>query len=141
MAIDQLINILVTITLIEMMTVIGLGVTFADIGGVARNWSLLVRAAIANYFCVHVATVGLLLLFRAPPMVAAGFLLVAVCPGAARHAYERSLTIFVQHRSAKPHQPGVADRRNRLLFIEPNACRVASEDLRRNGADPRVARN
>jgi bile acid:Na+ symporter, BASS family len=49
MTVDQLINILVTITLIEMMVAIGLGVTFADLAGVARNWWLVARAALANY--------------------------------------------------------------------------------------------
>jgi BASS family bile acid:Na+ symporter len=80
--IDQLINVLVTITLIEMMLAIGLGVTFVDLAGVAGNWRLVARAALANYVCVPAATVGLLLLFAAHPMVAAGFLILAVCPGA-----------------------------------------------------------
>jgi BASS family bile acid:Na+ symporter len=82
MTIDQLINVLVTITLIEMMVAIGLGVTFADLAGVARNWRLVTRAGLANYVCVPAATVGLLFLFNAQPMVAAGFLILAVCPGA-----------------------------------------------------------
>ena len=80
--VDQLINVLVTITLIEMMAAIGLGVTFADLAGVARNWRLVGRAALANFVCVPAATVGLLLLSEAHPMVAAGFLILAVCPGA-----------------------------------------------------------
>jgi BASS family bile acid:Na+ symporter len=82
MTIDQLINALVTITLVEMMVAIGLGVAFADVAGVARNWRLVGRATLANYVCVPAATVGLLLLFRAEPMVAAGFVMAAVCPGA-----------------------------------------------------------
>src|SRR6516165_1045838 len=80
--IDRLINILVMITLIEMMVAIGLSVTFADLAGVARNGRLIGRAALANYVCVPGATVGLLLLFDPHPMVAAGFLILAVCPGA-----------------------------------------------------------
>src|SRR5438552_11523004 len=80
--IDRLINVLVTITLIEMMVAIGLGVTFVDLAAVARNWRLVGRAALANYVCVPAATVGLLLLFNAQAMVAAGFLILAVCPGA-----------------------------------------------------------
>ncbi len=79
---DQLINVLVTITLIEMMVAVGLGVTFAELLGVARNWRLAGLAALANYVCVPAATIGLLLLFDAHPMVAAGFLILAVCPGA-----------------------------------------------------------
>jgi predicted Na+-dependent transporter len=82
MTIDQFINALVTITLIEMMVAIGLGVTFADVIRVARNWRLVAQAVLANYICVPAAAVGLLLLFRAEPMVAAGFLIAAVCPGA-----------------------------------------------------------
>jgi bile acid:Na+ symporter, BASS family len=78
--IDRLMNILVTITLIEMMVAIGLGVTFIDLLGVARNWRLVARAALANYVFVPAVTVGLLLLFDPHPMVAAGFLILAVCP-------------------------------------------------------------
>jgi BASS family bile acid:Na+ symporter len=82
MTIDQLINILVTITLIEMMVAIGLSVPFADLAGTARSWWLVGQALLANYVCVPAATVGLLLLFDPHPMVAAGFLILAVCPGA-----------------------------------------------------------
>jgi BASS family bile acid:Na+ symporter len=82
MTIDQIINVLVTITLIEMMVAIGLGVTFVDLLGVARNWRLVARAALANYVFVPAVTVGLLLLFGSHSMVAAGFLILAVCPGA-----------------------------------------------------------
>src|SRR5262249_17015554 len=82
MTVDQLINVLVTVTLIEMMAAIGLGVTFGDLAGVARNGRLVGGAALANYVCVPAATVGLLLLFDPHPMVAAGFLILAVSPGA-----------------------------------------------------------
>src|SRR5262245_10023815 len=82
MTMDQLINVVVTITLIEMMAAIGLSVTFADLARVAKDWRLVVRAATANYVCVPAATVALLYLFHASPMVAAGFLILAVCPGA-----------------------------------------------------------
>jgi bile acid:Na+ symporter, BASS family len=82
MSLDQFINLLVSVTLIEMMVATGLGVTFADVAGVAKNGRLVARAALANYVCVPAATVGLLLLFAPHPMVAAGFLILAVCPGA-----------------------------------------------------------
>jgi BASS family bile acid:Na+ symporter len=82
MTIDQLINVLVTVTLFEMMVAIGLSVTFVDLVSVARNGRLITRAVLANYVCVPAATVGLLLLFNAQPMVAAGFLILAFCPGA-----------------------------------------------------------
>lgn len=82
MPIDSLINVLVTLTLVELMVAIGLGVTLAGVIGVARNGRLVAQAALANYVCVPAGAVGLLLLFGAEPMVAAGFLIAAVCPGA-----------------------------------------------------------
>jgi len=82
MTLDRAINILAAVTLFEMMMSIGLSVAPADIGHVARNWPLLFRAALANYVLFPLAAVGLLLAFQAPPMVAAGFLIAAVCPGA-----------------------------------------------------------
>jgi BASS family bile acid:Na+ symporter len=82
MTLEQAINVLLTVTLIEMMAAIGLGVTFVDLAGVARNGPLVARALLANYACVPAVTVGLLLLFDPHPMVSAGFLVLAVCPGA-----------------------------------------------------------
>jgi BASS family bile acid:Na+ symporter len=82
MNVDQIINILATVTLFEMMVTIGLGVTFDKVFDIAKDWSITARAALANYVCVPAAAVGLLLLFHAPPLVAAGFLIAAVCPGA-----------------------------------------------------------
>ena len=83
MTTDRLIQVLVTVTLIEMMIAIGLGVSFAELIAVGRNWRLVTKVALANYVCVPLATVGLLLLFQpADPMVSAGFLILAVCPGA-----------------------------------------------------------
>jgi BASS family bile acid:Na+ symporter len=82
MTIPQLTNVLVTVTLVEMMAATGLGVTFGDLARVARDGRLVARAALANYVLVPAATVGLLLLFGAQPLVAVGFLILAVCPGA-----------------------------------------------------------
>jgi BASS family bile acid:Na+ symporter len=79
---NLLINLLATVTLLEMMVSIGLGVTFADVIGVARNGRLVGLAAVGNYVCVPAAAVGLLLLFHADALIAAGFLIPAVCPGA-----------------------------------------------------------
>ena len=83
MTMDRLIKVFVTITLIEMMAAIGIGVKLEDVGQIVRNRSLLMRAAIANYACVPMITVALLLWFAPPPMISAGFLVLAVCPGAA----------------------------------------------------------
>ena len=82
MPLDRLINILVTVTLIEMMVLIGLRVTFAEIANTARSWPLVARAVAANYLLVPVLAIVLLILFAASPMVAVGFLVLAVCPGA-----------------------------------------------------------
>ncbi len=82
MSVDKVTNLLVTITLFEMMIAIGLGVTFADVVSVSKNWRAVSRAAIANYIVVPAIAVALLFLFHASPMVAAGILIAAVCPGA-----------------------------------------------------------
>ncbi len=70
MNIDKIINIAATITLLEMMVAIGLGVKLADVAGVARNLRLVVRAALANYVMVPAAAVVLLLVFHSHPMAA-----------------------------------------------------------------------
>ena len=79
---DRLINILVTLTLVEMMIATGMGVTFGVLADVSKDWRLVARAMLANYVCVPAAAIGLLLLFDPHPMVVAGFLILAVCPGA-----------------------------------------------------------
>lgn len=82
MSIQQITNILVTLTLIEMMAAIGLEVTLSDLFAVVRSVRLIVCAALANYVVVPAVTVALLLAFQPQPLVAAGFLILAVCPGA-----------------------------------------------------------
>src|SRR4051794_21953924 len=82
MTVDRVINLVALVTLLEMMVTIGLGVTFAEVAGVARHWRLVGQAALTNYVCFPAAAVGLLLVFHADPLVAAGFLIAAVCPGA-----------------------------------------------------------
>jgi bile acid:Na+ symporter, BASS family len=82
MSLDRLINLLVTITLIEMMVLIGLKVTFAELARTVGDWRLVARAAAANYLLMPALAIVLLVAFNADPMVAAGFLVLAVCPGA-----------------------------------------------------------
>lgn len=82
MTVDQLINVLVSITLIEMMVAIGLGVTVKDLLAIAGDWRVSVKGLVANYICVPVATAILLLAFDARPMIATGFMILAACPGA-----------------------------------------------------------
>lgn len=82
MNMDQLINVLVTVMLVEMMAAIGLRVRFNDLARIVKNRRVMLQAVLANYICVPAAAVALLLLFDASPMVGAGFLILAVCPGA-----------------------------------------------------------
>src|SRR5688572_1871758 len=64
------------------MLTIGLSATLADVGAVVRDWRGVMGAVVANYLAVPAAAVALILLFRAQPLVAAGVMIVAVCPGA-----------------------------------------------------------
>jgi BASS family bile acid:Na+ symporter len=82
MSADRWINLLLLITLAEMMFAVGLGTTPRDVAAAMTEWRLMLRAAVANYVLVPAATVALLLAFQARPMAAAGFLILAVCPGA-----------------------------------------------------------
>ena len=82
MSLDQAISPLVAIALIELMVATGLGIRLADVVDAARDWRLLARAGLVNYVAVPVAAVLLLLLLRIEPTAAAGFLILAVCPGA-----------------------------------------------------------
>ena len=87
---DQWISLLVTLTLVELMIAIGLGVSLADVLEAAKEWQLTLRAVVANYLLVPAATIALLLLYRADPQVAAGFLILAACPGARYRSAVRS---------------------------------------------------
>src|SRR5215204_2989091 len=83
MSLDQAISPLVAIALIELMVATGLGIRLADVVDAARDWRLLARAGLVNYVAVPFAAVLLLLLLlRIEPTAAAGFLILAVCPGA-----------------------------------------------------------
>jgi BASS family bile acid:Na+ symporter len=79
---DRLINLLAAVALVELMLTIGLGATVAEIAAVARDWRGVARAFVANYLVVPAVAVGLVLAFHANPMVAAGIMVIAVCPGA-----------------------------------------------------------
>jgi len=82
MRVDTIINLLAAVALFCMMAAVGLGLSIWDLLKVARDWRLALRAGIANYLLVPAAAVGLLFLFQPKPMVAAGFLIAVVCPGA-----------------------------------------------------------
>jgi len=70
------------VLLIEMMVATGLGVTTTDLKSAIKNRGLLTRNLLANYVVVPAVGIALLYLFQAKPLVAVGFLLIAVCPGA-----------------------------------------------------------
>lgn len=82
MDVARLINVLVTFMLIQMMIVVGLSVTLAEVLAAARNGRRVVLALLANYFIVPAITIALLAVVHPLPVVAAGFLILAVCPGA-----------------------------------------------------------
>ncbi len=82
MTLNQLINGLVSIALVEMMLTIGVSATWNELVGVAKNWRLMLGVLVANYIFVPAATLGLLQFFHARPLPAAGFLILAACPGA-----------------------------------------------------------
>jgi BASS family bile acid:Na+ symporter len=82
MTVDRVISLVVSVTLIEMMITVGLGVTAGELRKVTGNRWLLLKAAFANYVVVPAVTILLLLVFQPVPMATAGFLILAVCPGA-----------------------------------------------------------
>ena len=82
MSLDQVISLLVAVTLIEMSFATGLGVRLTDVVGAAKDGQQLLGAGLANYVAVPAAAVTLILLVDADPLVAAGILILAVCPGA-----------------------------------------------------------
>jgi BASS family bile acid:Na+ symporter len=97
MALEQLIGPIVAVTLIELMVTTGLGVRLDDVIAAAGDWRLVARAGLANYVAVPSAAVLLLLLFHADPTAAAGFLILAVCPGA---PYAPPLTAIARGNAA-----------------------------------------
>jgi BASS family bile acid:Na+ symporter len=68
--------------LVAMMLSMGLRVELAEVLSSARPVRRIGLGLLANYALVPAATLGLLSVFRADPLVAAGFLILAACPGA-----------------------------------------------------------
>jgi bile acid:Na+ symporter, BASS family len=68
--------------LVAIMLSMGMKVTPDSLLASARRWRLLVLGLIASYVLVPAVTVGLLLILKTSPAVSAGFLILAVCPGA-----------------------------------------------------------
>ena len=97
MSLDQVIGPLVSVTLIELMLVTGLGAQLADVIKAAHDRRLVLRASLANYVAVPAAAMFLLLLVDADPLAATGILILAVCPGA---PYAPPLTTLAGGKSA-----------------------------------------
>jgi BASS family bile acid:Na+ symporter len=80
--IATLINLLNLAALMAIMGAMGLQVTIAEVTASARRLRLVLAGLAANFLLVPLVTIVLLYLFRADPLVSAGFLILAVCPGA-----------------------------------------------------------
>ena len=80
MSSDKLLKILAFVTLFEMMIYVGLSASVSDFIDTAKSLGLVARGVLSNYVLVPAITVGLLLLFHPDPLVAVGFLILAVCP-------------------------------------------------------------
>jgi BASS family bile acid:Na+ symporter len=77
-----LIKLLNVTALIAIMLSIGLAVKFEQVLASARQVRLVALGVLANFVLVPLVTVGLLYAFGANEQVSAGFLILAVCPGA-----------------------------------------------------------
>lgn len=82
MNLATLIKLLTLAGLIAIMLSMGLKVTFAEVLAATRRRRLVVLGLVVNFVLVPAVTLGLLYLVEASPMVAVGFLILAVCPGA-----------------------------------------------------------
>jgi BASS family bile acid:Na+ symporter len=77
-----LVNILTIAGLIAIMLSMGFKVRHDEVLGSIRQYRLIVSGLIANFVLVPTATAALLYVLNPNPMVAVGFLILAVCPGA-----------------------------------------------------------
>lgn len=77
-----LVNLMTLVGLIAMMLSMGLKVRIDEVAASIRQPRLVVLSLVANFVLVPAVTVVLLYLFEATPIVAVGFLILAVCPGA-----------------------------------------------------------
>lgn len=82
MNLDVITNLLTVVGLAAMMLSVGLNVTIEEVIVSIRRWRTTILGLVGNFVLVPAATIGLLWLFAPDPMVAVGFLIPAVCPGA-----------------------------------------------------------
>ena len=79
---QKLVSLVNVTALVVIMLSMGLQVTIADVIAAARSARRVTLGLIANYVLVPAVTLLLLELFVPLPLVAVGFLILAVCPGA-----------------------------------------------------------
>ncbi len=79
----SLIKLLNVVALAAIMLAIGLSVRFEQVAASLRRTRLVLMGVVANFVLVPLVTVALLYCFQAQPLVSAGFLILAVCPGGA----------------------------------------------------------
>jgi BASS family bile acid:Na+ symporter len=79
---ETVIKLLNITALVALMISIGMTVKVQEVAASARHLGLATLGVIANYALIPAATVGLLTAFQPDPLVSAGFLTLAVCPGA-----------------------------------------------------------
>jgi BASS family bile acid:Na+ symporter len=79
---QKVVSLINLVALVTIMLSMGLQVTIAAVIASARSGRRVALGLIANYLLVPVLALVLLELFEPAPMIAAGFLILAVCPGA-----------------------------------------------------------
>jgi BASS family bile acid:Na+ symporter len=79
---DRIVSLLTSASLIAIMVSMGLKVSLTEVWSSLRQWRVLVLGLIANFVLVPAATLSLLRLFGAGPLVSIGFFILAVSPGA-----------------------------------------------------------
>ena len=82
MSFDKAMNMLNLASLVALMFASGLQVGIDDVLKAARDKALLLKAIFVNYGIIPSLALVLLRTLQAPPAVAAGFVILAVCPGA-----------------------------------------------------------
>jgi BASS family bile acid:Na+ symporter len=82
MHLTSIANLLILVGLIAVMLSMGLSVKFEEVLASARKPRLVAAGLLANFLLVPACTIGLLRVYDPDPMVSAGFLILAVCPGA-----------------------------------------------------------
>jgi BASS family bile acid:Na+ symporter len=76
------VNLLTIAGLVAIMLSMGFKVTIAEVAAPLRNTRLVVNGLLANFVLAPAATGVLLYMLDTDPLVSAGFLILAVCPGA-----------------------------------------------------------